>query len=261
MDFGVAGAGYATLVAQAISSILVVYVLMNEKGAKQLVIKKIGFDIAILKKIIMIGLPTGVQASIVSLSNVVVQSYINAFGSSVIAGYSASIRIDGFVNLPLQSFGMAITTFVGQNMGAKQYRRIPRIMLCSGILCVAICALSSIILLFPEQCIGIYSNDPAVIRMGVTRLFCIVSLYIIVGFMNTFSNSLRAMGHSFLPMLTCVAGVCGLRIIWIYGVFPFFKTLLCIYISYPISWFVTLVTLIGIFLVKYRQLCKTQTAE
>ena len=126
LHLGVAGAGYATLIAQAISSLMVVLVLMKSDGAHRLNLKNIRFDIPILKKIVMIGLPTGLQQSIVSLSNVIVQSYVNAFGSSVVAGYSASIRIDGFVNLPLQSFNMAITTFVGQNIGAKQYDRVKR---------------------------------------------------------------------------------------------------------------------------------------
>lgn len=255
------GVALATIISQYISAVCVVLALTRIQGPCRLFFDQLKVVKQDLFAIMKVGIPAGIQSCCFSLSNVLIQSTINGFGAAAVAANTASANVEGFVLAAMDGVTGACLTFVGQNMGAKQYRRIPRIMLCSGILCVAICALSSIILLFPEQCIGIYSNDPAVIRMGVTRLFCIVSLYIIVGFMNTFSNSLRAMGHSFLPMLTCVAGVCGLRIIWIYGVFPFFKTLLCIYISYPISWFVTLVTLIGIFLVKYRQLCKTQTAE
>ncbi|MFQ9072155.1 MAG: MATE family efflux transporter [Faecalibacillus faecis] len=124
--FGVAGAGYATLIAQAISAIMVMYVLMKTEDSYKVVLKDIKFDKEILLKIIKIGLPTGLQQSIVSLSNVIVQSYINVYGASVIAGYSVTIKIDGFVNLPLQAFNMAITTFVGQNIGAKQYNRVKK---------------------------------------------------------------------------------------------------------------------------------------
>ena len=124
--FGVAGAGYATLIAQAISAIMVMYVLMKTEDSYKVVLKDIKFDKEILLKIIKIGLPTGFQQSIVSLSNVIVQSYINVYGASVIAGYSVTIKIDGFVNLPLQAFNMAITTFVGQNIGAKQYNRVKK---------------------------------------------------------------------------------------------------------------------------------------
>ncbi len=132
LHMGVAGgAGYATLIAQAISAILVVIVLIRSEGPHQLFWKQIRFHFPILKKIIMVGgLPTGIQQSIVSLSNVIVQSYVNAFGSSVVAGYSATIRIDGFVNLPLQSFNMAVTTFVGgkilvlSNMNASKKVRV-----------------------------------------------------------------------------------------------------------------------------------------
>lgn len=250
MNFGVAGAGYATLVAQAISSIMVVYVLIKEKGAKQLVIKKIGFDIAILKKIIMIGLPTGVQASIVSLSNVVVQSYINAFGSSVIAGYSASIRIDGFVNLPLQSFGMAITTFVGQNMGAKQYERIKQGAKVTLIMTVSVIVSMSVLLYyFGEGFIAIFNSEPAVIEAGRTLQLIFIPFYVMIAISQILSGVIRGAGKSTAPMLISVVNYVFLRQIYLFFITQFTSSVNYVFYGWPLTW----ITCTIMFVVYYRK--------
>lgn len=250
MNFGVAGAGYATLVAQAISSVMVVYVLMKEKGAKQLIIKKIGFDIAILKKIIMIGLPTGVQASIVSLSNVVVQSYINAFGSSVIAGYSASIRIDGFVNLPLQSFGMAITTFVGQNMGAKQYERIKQGAKVTLIMTISVIASMSVLLYyFGESFIAIFNSEPAVIEAGRTLQLIFIPFYVMIAISQILSGVIRGAGKSTAPMLISVVNYVFLRQLYLFFVTQFTSTVDYVFYGWPLTW----ITCTIMFVIYYRK--------
>ena len=250
MNFGVAGAGYATLVAQAISSVMVVYVLMKEKGAKQLIIKKIGFDIAILKKIIMIGLPTGVQASIVSLSNVVVQSYINAFGSSVIAGYSASIRIDGFVNLPLQSFGMAITTFVGQNMGAKQYDRIKQGAKVTLAMTISVIVSMSVLLFyFGESFIAIFNSEPAVIEAGRTLQLIFIPFYVMIAISQILSGVIRGAGKSTAPMLISVVNYVFLRQIYLFIITKFTSSVDYVFYGWPLTW----ITCTIMFVIYYRK--------
>ena len=205
LHMGVAGAGYATLIAQAISAILVVIVLVRSEGPHQLFWKQIRFHFPILKKIIMVGLPTGIQQSIVSLSNVIVQSYVNAFGSSVVAGYSATIRIDGFVNLPLQSFNMAVTTFVGQNIGAKQYERVKkgsRIALWMTMAVITTMAIS--LFFFGESFIAIFNSEPDVIQAGRTMQLAFVPFYIMLPVVQIYNGVLRGAGKSSVPMYIMV---------------------------------------------------------
>ena len=216
LHMGVAGAGYATLIAQAISAILVVIVLIRSEGPHQLFWKQIRFHFPILKKIIMVGLPTGIQQSIVSLSNVIVQSYVNAFGSSVVAGYSATIRIDGFVNLPLQSFNMAVTTFVGQNIGAKQYERVKkgsRIALWMTMAVIATMAIS--LFFFGESFIAIFNSEPDVIQAGRTMQLAFVPFYIMLPVVQIYNGVLRGAGKSSVPMYIMVFNFVILRQIYL----------------------------------------------
>ncbi len=253
------GVALATIISQYISAVCVVLALAKIQGPCHLFYDKLKIIKDDLLLIMRVGIPAGIQSCCFSLSNVLIQSTINTFGAGAVAANTAAGNIEAFILAAMDGVTNAALTFVGQNAGAKQYRRIPRIMLYSGLLCTIICAvMSGTVLSFPAQFISIYSNEPLVITDGVTRLFYIISLYFLVGFMNTCSNTLRAMGHSFLPMFTCIAGVCGLRIVWIYCIFPFFPTLPTIYISYPVSWLITFLTLLVIFLVKYRRLLKTE---
>lgn len=255
------GVALATILSQYISAVCVTLALQHVQGPCRVFWDRLKIKKRDIVSIMKVGIPAGIQSCCFSLSNVLIQSTINSFGALAVAANTAAGNIEGFVLAAMDGVTGSCLTFVGQNTGARQYRRIPRIILCSCLLCAIICAImSGAVLLFPHQCISVYSNDPTVIHIGATRLFYTVSLYFLIGFMNTFSHTLRAMGFSFLPMLTCIAGVCGLRIVWIYGVFPSFKTLISIYISYPVSWCITLLTLIGIFHVKYRRLLKTETS-
>ncbi len=235
--WGVAGAGYATLIAQAIAAALVVYVLVKADGAHQLIIKQIGFDFPILKKIIMIGLPTGIQQSIVSLSNVIVQSYVNAFGSNVVAGYSASIRIDGFVNLPLQSFNMAITTFVGQNIGAKQYDRVKkgsRAALWMSAVVIGVMAVS--LFFFGEEFIAIFNSEPAVITAGRTMQLAFVPFYIVLPIVQIYNGVLRGAGKSSVPMYIMVFNFVILRQIYLFFVTQITSEVFYVFMGWPVTW-------------------------
>lgn len=237
LKFGVAGAGYATLIAQAISALLVVFVLMKAEGSHQLKLKDIRFDFPILKKIIMLGLPTGLQQSIVSLSNVVVQSYVNAFGSSVVAGYSATIRIDGFVNLPLQSFNMAITTFVGQNIGAKQYERVKkgsRIALWMALSVIAVIAV--ILFFFGESFIAFFNNEPDVVQAGRTMQLAFVPFYIVLPFNQIYNGVLRGAGKSSVPMYIMVFNFVVLRQIYLAIITKITTSVYYVFMGWPVTW-------------------------
>lgn len=237
LHMGVAGAGYATLIAQAISAILVVIVLIRSEGPHQLFWKQIRFHFPILKKIIMVGLPTGIQQSIVSLSNVIVQSYVNAFGSSVVAGYSATIRIDGFVNLPLQSFNMAVTTFVGQNIGAKQYERVKkgsRIALWMTMAVIAIMAIS--LFFFGESFIAIFNSEPDVIQAGRTMQLAFVPFYIMLPVVQIYNGVLRGAGKSSVPMYIMVFNFVILRQIYLAIVTQMTSDVYFVFMGWPVTW-------------------------
>ena len=250
LHMGVAGAGYATLIAQAISDILVVIVLIRSEGPHQLFWKQIRFHFPILKKIIMVGLPTGIQQSIVSLSNVIVQSYVNAFGSSVVAGYSATIRIDGFVNLPLQSFNMAVTTFVGQNIGAKQYERVKkgsRIALWMTMAVIATMAIS--LFFFGESFIAIFNSEPDVIQAGRTMQLAFVPFYIMLPVVQIYNGVLRGAGKSSVPMYIMVFNFVILRQIYLAIVTQMTSDVYFVFMGWPVTW----VTCAIMFIIYYHK--------
>ena len=250
LHMGVAGAGYATLIAQAISAILVVIVLIRSEGPHQLFWKQIRFHFPILKKIIMVGLPTGIQQSIVSLSNVIVQSYVNAFGSSVVAGYSATIRMDGFVNLPLQSFNMAVTTFVGQNIGAKQYERVKkgsRIALWMTMAVIATMAIS--LFFFGESFIAIFNSEPDVIQAGRTMQLAFVPFYIMLPVVQIYNGVLRGAGKSSVPMYIMVFNFVILRQIYLAIVTQMTSDVYFVFMGWPVTW----VTCAIMFIIYYHK--------
>ena len=213
---GVAGAGYATLFAQAVSSLLVIYKLTHTTELYCLNIKDISFDPLITKQIIKLGLPTGIQQGIVSLSNVIVQSYVNVFGSSVMAGYSASIRIDGFVNLPLQSFNMAITTFVGQNIGSKNYDRVKKGSRITLIMILSVIAIISMFLYFyGENVIAIFNSERDVVKAGRLIQLTFIPFYIFLLITQIYSGVLKGAGKTAGPTIIMIFNFVILRQIYL----------------------------------------------
>jgi len=237
LHLGVSGAGYATLLAQAISSILVVWVLVKSEDIYRLNLKNIRFHFPILKKIILIGLPTGLQQSIVSLSNVIVQSYVNAFGSSVVAGYSASIRIDGFVNLPLQSFNMAVTTFVGQNIGAKRYDRVKKGSRLTLFMTLAtIGAIAIILYFYGEAFIAVFNNEPDVVQAGRTMQLAFIPFYILLPINQVYSGVLRGAGKSAVPMYIMIFNFVILRQIYLAIITKMTTSVYYVFMGWPVTW-------------------------
>lgn len=237
--FGVAGAGYATLIAQAISAIMVMYVLMKTEDSYKVVLKDIKFDKEILLKIIKIGLPTGFQQSIVSLSNVIVQSYINVYGASVIAGYSVTIKIDGFVNLPLQAFNMAITTFVGQNIGAKQYDRVKKGAYITTFLAMVTIGFFVVIMyFFGRDFIALFNQEKDVIDAGRLMQLTFLPFYIFLPINQVINGVLRGAGRSAVPMYVMIFSFVFLRQIYLFLVTKVTSDVVYVFLGWPTTWVV-----------------------
>ena len=237
--FGVAGAGYATLIAQAISAIMVMYVLMKTEDSYKVVLKDIKFDKEILLKIIKIGLPTGFQQSIVSLSNIIVQSYINVYGASVIAGYSVTIKIDGFVNLPLQAFNMAITTFVGQNIGAKQYNRVKKGAYITTFLAMVTIGFFVVIMyFFGRDFIALFNQEKDVIDAGRLMQLTFLPFYIFLPINQVINGVLRGAGRSAVPMYVMIFSFVFLRQIYLFLVTKVTSDVVYVFLGWPTTWVV-----------------------
>lgn len=239
LHWGVVGAGFATLIAQGISALLVCYVLIKSRDDYRLEIKQIRFHKEILSRIIKIGLPTGLQQSIVAMSNVIVQSYVNVFGSSVIAGYSVTVKIDGFVNLPLQAFSMAITTFVGQNIGAKKYDRVKKgayITMLMALICIG--SFSILMYFFGEQFIAIFNQEKDVIEAGRLMQIIFIPFYIFLPINQVISGVLRGAGKSTVPMYIMVFSFVFLRQLYLFVVTKFTSSVGFIFFGWPLTWIV-----------------------
>ena len=251
--FGVAGAGYATLIAQAISAIMVMYVLMKTEDDYKVVLKEIGFDKEILLKIIKIGLPTGFQQSIVSLSNVIVQSYINVYGASVIAGYSVTIKIDGFVNLPLQAFNMAITTFVGQNIGAKQYDRVKKgAYITTALATLTIACFVVIMYFFGRDFIALFNQEKDVIDAGRLIQLTFLPFYIVLPINQVINGVLRGAGRSAIPMYVMIFSFVFLRQIYLFLITKVTSDIVYVFLGWPTTWVVcSLIFIIYFFKVQW----------
>lgn len=238
-DFGVAGAGYATLIAQAISAIMVMYVLMKTNDSYKVVLKDIKFDKEILLRIIKIGLPTGFQQSIVSLSNVIVQSYINVYGASIIAGYSVTIKIDGFVTLPLQAFNMAITTFVGQNIGAKKYERVKKGAYITTFLAMVTIGFFVVIMyFFGCDFIALFNQEKDVIDAGRLMQLTFLPFYIVLPINQVINGVLRGAGRSAVPMYVMIFSFVFLRQIYLFLVTKVTSDIVYVFLGWPTTWVV-----------------------
>ena len=236
----VAGVALATVISQCISAGLVMRCLIKSEGGLKLHLKKLGIRKKKLIQIIKIGLPAGMQGAIFSVSNVLIQSSVNSFGSIAMAGNTAAANIEGFVYTAMNAVYQANLSFTSQNIGGKKYSRLDRILVvCLGIVTATGLILGLGALAGGRGLLGIYSSDPEVISYGMLRLRIICSTYFLCGCMDTLVGSLRGMGYSILPMAVSLTGACGLRVVWIFTVFAAFHSLTVLYISYPVSWFLT----------------------
>lgn len=238
----VSGVALATIISESLSAFLVIRCLMRETGAIKLDLKKLRVHKAELISIIRIGLPAGFQGIVFALSNVVIQSSVNLFGNIVVAGNSAAANIEGFVYMAMNSFYQATLSFMSQNFGAGEYKRLNKILAC-GELCVVVVGLvlGNAAVLFGNQLLSIYSDSPEVIAAGMVRLHYISKVYFLCGIMDVLVGALRGIGYSVLPMVVSLLGACGLRLLWIATVFqiPEFHKVEVVYLSYAITWIIT----------------------
>ena len=242
-DLSVAGVALATIISQTISALLVIWLLIKEKGPLHLDLRALSIHKGTMMQILRIGLPAGLQSTVFSLSNVVIQSAINSFGSVVVAGNSAASNIEGFVYISMNAFSQAAVTFTSQNMGARRYENLDRVLGCC-MLCVGITGIVMGVgaTLLGGPLLGIYSPDPAVIAAGIQRLQIVCFTYMLCGCMEVLANTLRGMGYSVLPMVVSLMGSCVLRLIWVATIFQLFRTTSMLYISYPVTWVLTTLT-------------------
>lgn len=256
---GVAGVGVATVISQTISALLVVRCLVREQGGIHLELKELAISKEKLGKIMQIGLPAGFQGTVFSLSNVVIQSAVNSFGNIAVAGNSAAANIEGFVYMAMNAFYQATISFTSQNFGARQYRRIYKILF-AGELCVVITGLllGNLAVLFGDVLLGIYSPSAEVIAAGMVRMKFICTVYALCGIMDVLVGALRGIGYSIIPMIVSLIGACGLRLLWIATVFqiPEYHSLSTVYISYPITWTITLIVHAVTFALAARKVLK-----
>ncbi len=258
---GVAGVAIATITAQFLSCIAVLVLLMRAPGSIRFSWSKLHIDPKTMIQMLRVGLPAGLQGTIFSISNVLIQSSINSFGSTIVAGSSAAANLEGFVYVGMNAFYQAALTFTGQNMGAGKLDRIRRIQYCCvGSVFVVGVLMGGAVCLFGGTLLQLYTTSPEVIAAGMVRLLYVCLPYCICGIMDVMVGMLRGLGSSLVPMCVSVAGVCGVRIVWIFTVFRSLHTPEALYISYPISWLATALIHIVCFTLVYRKLMRGSTA-
>ena len=234
---GIAGVGWATLIAQTISAVLTMLLLMRTKEEYQVKLKHIRFHKHMLYEIVRLGLPSGLQNAIVSFSNVIVQSNINAFGSLAMAGCGSYTKIDGFAILPVMSYSMALTTFTGQNMGAKKYDRVKQGAK-TGILMsvITIVCISALLLILGPNVLAIFYRDPTVINYGLYMMHVLAPGYIFLAISHAFNGIIRGAGITTVPMIVMVTCWCGLRMAWILTSVPLFHDIGVVFMGWPLTW-------------------------
>lgn len=243
LKMDVAGVATATVISEYISAVLILRCLMKEESGIRLIPAKLHIHKDKLIRILKIGLPAGFQGIIFSLANVMIQSSVNLFGATVMAGNSAAANIEGFVYVSMNAFYQATISFTSQNMGAGKHERINRILMSGQICAIAVGLIfGNACVIFGRQLLSVYSSSPEVIQAGLARLRVISSTYALCGMMDVMVGALRGIGYSVMPMLVSLVGACGLRLVWLATIFQMedFHNVQTIYISYPISWIITL---------------------
>ena len=261
----VAGVAIATVASQIVSAVLTLGFLARQNNCCRLRFRQLRIYPDRLKAIIRIGLPAGLQSSLFAISNVLIQSSINSLGTAVMEANTAVGNLEGFLYIAMNAFYHSSLTFIGQNIGARQYHRIRRICLTCILLVMAVgITVGAFLLVFHEPLLSIYTSadDPSeMISLGFTRMIITSSTYFACGLMEVMTGSLRGLGSSLAPMLLSVFGVCGIRILWISTIFAANRTLQSLYIAYPVSWISTFLMLTAAFLVVYHQFMKKHAGE
>ncbi len=255
----VAGVAIATVASQCVSALLVLRCLTKAGGAVRLDLRQLKIHPVRLRQIMRVGIPAGIQGVLFSLSNVVIQSSINSFGETVMAGNAAANNIETFIYASVNAFYQANISFTSQNLGAGRIDRIRPIML-RALGCAAVTGgvLGWLTVLLGPHLLGIYSDSAPVISAGMDRIRIVCTLYALCGLMDVIVGSIRGMGYAVTPMLVTLIGACGLRLLWIAVLFqiPEYHTIHTVYISYPVSWTVTFLAQLVCYSLGMRRLCR-----
>ena len=239
---GVAGVAIATVISQMISCVLVLRCLCRSESSYRLRFSELGMKGYYLKQIFSVGVPAGIQSTVINFSNVLLQSSVNSFGSTAMAGYTAANNLLGFLYVSVNSITQACMSFTSQNYGVGKLKRMDRVLADCMILSVVVAVvLGCICYGFGPEILKIYTEDAEVIACGMEILAYTTITYFLCGWMDLFPGALRGMGYSAVPMVLSVIGTVGTRVVWIFGIFPYHRSLAILFISYPASWIITII--------------------
>ena len=248
-NMSVAGVALATVISQVLSAVLAIISLSKDDGGCKLSLKKLKFDSKSFLTIAKIGFPAGIQSSVFSISNVLIQSTINSYGSVVMAGNTAAQNVESYLHSTAQAVYQSELAFIGQNYGAKKPKNIKKIIFNSYLmLIVAMAVLCSFVLVFDNSVLRIFNPDPNAIEAAKNRLFINCGFYVLFGAMDLAVGIMRGLGYGVTPMFIALIGVCGTRLVWLAFIYPIAPSLQLLYISYPVSWALTLVAHLTSFL-------------
>ena len=255
---GVAGVAIATVISQAISCVLVLRCLYRTESSYQLRFSRLGMKAKYVKQIFQVGVPAGIQSTIINFSNVLLQSSVNSFGSVAMAGYTAAHNILGFLYVSINSVTQACMSFTSQNYAVRRFKRMDKILLeCLGLTVAVSLVFGGGSYLFGSELMHIYTKSADVVACGVDIMLYTTVTYFLCGMMDLFPGALRGMGHSAVPMILSVIGTVGTRIVWIYLVFPYHRALDFLFISYPVSWLLTIIMqVICFYFVRKKEISK-----
>lgn len=239
---GVAGVAIATVVSQFISCIMVVYLLVTTSGDYKLEFKRLSIKWKYLKDIFKVGIPAGLQSTVINFSNALLQSSVNTFGSNAMAGYTAANNVLGFLYTSVNAITQTCMSFMSQNLGAGKKNRLDRILKNCIILDIIVpLVIGGLFYIFAEKVMSVYTTNPVDIAFGLEIMSVSTFTYFICGIMDLIPGAMRGLGHSTIPMILSIVGTVGTRIVWIFWIFPHHRTLTFLFVSYPVSWTLTVV--------------------
>ena len=257
LGMDVDGVALATVISQGVAAILVVIAMMRRTDESRLELKKLRIYKVQLLKIIRIGLPAGIQSALFSISNVIIQSTVNSFGTVAMAGIAAGSNVDGYIYTCTNAIAQTAMNFTSQNIGAQKHENVPKVFrYCLSIAFLAAAALSAIAFVLREPIVGLFSDEADVIAIGADRLTLILPFYFFCSLMDVTAGQVRGMGRSLEPMVISLLGACGSRILWVYTVLPLNRTLTMLYWSYPVSWGLTFIAQLAFYAYAARKLKK-----
>ena len=250
----VEGVAIATVVSQLISCILVLRCLYQSESSYQLRFSKLRMNVSYLGQIFQVGIPAGIQSVVINFSNAMLQSSVNSFGSTAMAGYTAANNLLGFLYASVNSVTQACMSFTSQNYGVGKFKRMDRVLIDCAIISVVFAGtLGTIFYVFGSEILQIYTKDPDVIKAGMEIISITTIPYFLCGIMDLFPGAMRGMGRSGVPMILSIIGTVGIRIVWIYGIFPLHRSLFVLFISYPGSWLITIAMQVLCFFIVRKQ--------